>query len=80
MRRKSVPSRQACSQHHGCSALTLSCDCQTKLTEYLIRWKGYGAAHDFWQDDTENMPDKVKACQDEKESAERLHVCCPNMD
>ena len=30
MRRKSVPSRQACSEHHGCSGLTLTCECQTK--------------------------------------------------
>jgi len=30
VRRKSVPSRQACSEHHGCSGLGLSCECQTK--------------------------------------------------
>ena len=51
-----------------------------QATEYLIQWKGYGAEHDFWQDDTENMPDIVKAYQDKKESAERLHVSCPKID
>ena len=47
-----------------------------QVTEYLIRWKGYDAEHDFWQDDTENMPDIVKAYWDRKDPAERLHVSC----
>ncbi len=39
-----------------------------QATEYLIQWKGYGAEHDFWQGDTENMPDIVKAVWNKKRS------------
>ena len=36
MRRKSVPSRQACSELHWGSGLTLTCGCQTKHMHMLI--------------------------------------------
>jgi len=47
-----------------------------QVTEYLLHWKGYGAEHDFWQDDTKNMPDMFKAYWDGKDPAEKLHVSC----
>ena len=51
-----------------------------QVTEFLICWKGYGAKSDFWQDDTKNMPDIVKAYWDKKDFAERLQVSCLRID
>jgi len=47
-----------------------------QVTEYLIRWKGHGPEHDFWQDDVENTPEHVKKYWDKKPESERLHVSC----
>ncbi len=47
-----------------------------QVTEYVICLKGYGAEHDLWQDDTENMPDMFKADWDTKDPVEKLHVSC----
>ena len=47
-----------------------------QITEYLIRWKGYGPEHDLWQDDVDNTPELLKEYWDGKSASTRQHVSC----
>lgn len=46
---------------------------QRKL-QYLLRFTGYGAEHDMWQDDVSNCTELVQEYWDSKPLTERLHA------
>ena len=46
---------------------------QRKL-EYLLRFTGYGAEHDMWQDDVSNCAELVQEYWDRQTVTQRLHA------